>query len=263
MFRVFAAPCRRSISPQDEFDWSFRTVPAGYTGGGVWGNNLAVDPARNAVYAGTGDNYEIMTTASTCLLTAVGVAGQRACLDPGDEVDSVISLNLSTGMLNWARPANGFDTWSQSCVNPQPNGTPCPVPTGPDADFASAPNLFTATIGGNSVDVVGAGQKSGIYWALNRDTGAVLWSQSVGPADVHGGIKWGSAVDAGGIYVAELNGGATPFDLGPPANITGWQGGAWSALNPATGAFLWEVPVAGTSPLIPWSGPRHRADDCR
>jgi polyvinyl alcohol dehydrogenase (cytochrome) len=90
-----------------------------------------------------------------------------------------------------------------------------------------------------------------MYWAFDPDTGAILWGTLVGPGNTEGGIKWGSAVDANAIYVAIRNGAQTPFNLGPPANITGWRGGSWSALNPSTGAFLWQIPVPGVNPLKP------------
>jgi polyvinyl alcohol dehydrogenase (cytochrome) len=41
--------------------WSFNTVPAGYSGGAVWGSNPVLDSARNTVYVGTGNNYSVPT----------------------------------------------------------------------------------------------------------------------------------------------------------------------------------------------------------
>jgi polyvinyl alcohol dehydrogenase (cytochrome) len=231
--------------------WSFRTVPAGYTGGGVFGHNLVVDAKRHAVYAGTGNNYTVPDSVTACLLDASDPSAQRACLDPTDHEDSILAIDMGTGALRWARSVIGFDTWLQTCRQPRDGALPCPTPTGPDWDFASAPNLFTTKIGGHSVDVLGAGQKSGTYWAFNPDDGSPYWNTAVGPGNTEGGIKWGSAVDGRGIYVAILNGANTPFDLGPPANLTGWQGGSWSALDPATGAFRWQVPVAGQSLVNP------------
>src|SRR5262245_29093058 len=39
--------------------WRFTTVPAGYTGGGVWQSTLAVDEKRQSLYVGTGNNYTV------------------------------------------------------------------------------------------------------------------------------------------------------------------------------------------------------------
>ena len=51
----------------------------------------------------------------------------------------------------------------------------------------------------------GAGQKSGQYWALDPDTGEVVWVTKAGPGGVLGGLIWGSAVDGERIYVANGN----------------------------------------------------------
>jgi polyvinyl alcohol dehydrogenase (cytochrome) len=77
--------------------WSFSTVPVGYTGGAVWGNNIAVDLTRNTVFASTGNNYTVPAAATACLQSAVGEAAQHACLDPMNFVDSVVALDLTTG----------------------------------------------------------------------------------------------------------------------------------------------------------------------
>jgi len=39
-------------------------------------------------------------------------------------------------------------------------------------------------------NIVGLGQKSGIYWALNPDNGNIVWSTPVGPGSSLGGIEW-------------------------------------------------------------------------
>src|SRR5262249_25004642 len=102
---------------------------------------------------------------------------------------------------------DGSDDWNVNCAlnlnfatNPPtpiaPPGPNCPsgVP-GPDYDFASAPNLITYKSGGTTKTILGAGQKSGIYYAFNPDTGAVLWRTQVGPGSSLGGMEWGSATD--------------------------------------------------------------------
>jgi polyvinyl alcohol dehydrogenase (cytochrome) len=226
-------------------DWQFHTVPQGYTGGAVWGSNFAVDPKRGSLYATSGNNYSVPASVAACLEAASGTAGQLNCLDPADYVDAVVALDLQTGNLKWGSRLEGADTWTGACGSANQGGT-CPVPRGPDYDFASGPNLFTATINGTPTDIVGAGQKSGIYWALNADDGSTLWATQVGPGGKAGGIQWGSAVDAAHIYVAINNSSNTPFTL---ANSTQtWNGGAWAALDPATGKILWQIPATGTNP---------------
>ena len=52
---------------------------------------------------------------------------------------------------------------------------------------------------------MGAGQKSGQYWALDPDTGAVVWVTQAGPGGFGGGLQWGSAVDDQRVYTANAN----------------------------------------------------------
>jgi len=109
-----------------------------------------------------------------------------------------------------------------------------PGNTGPDYDFASAPNLITYTASsGQQKTILGAGQKSGIYYALDPDTGATLWQTQVGPGSALGGMEWGSASDGKRIYVSIAN------LYGIPTGVGG--AGSWSALDPETGTILWQV----------------------
>ena len=59
---------------------------------------------------------------------------------------------------------------------------------------------------------MGAGQKSGQYWALDPDTGAVEWVTTAGPGGTAGGLQWGSAVDGLRVYTADANSDAQAVD---------------------------------------------------
>jgi polyvinyl alcohol dehydrogenase (cytochrome) len=229
--------------------WTAYTVPDGYAGGAVWGT-FAVDTSRRALYATTGNNYAIPDSATACLQSAKTVDDQLACLDPQDFVDSILSIDLENGSLNWGRRLQGADTWIYTCVVASAQGIPCPKPGGPDFDFGAGPNMFNVTRGGQSVDVVGAGAKSGIYWALNADNGDLLWATQVGPSGIFGGIEWGTAMDGRRLYVAIGNDGHTPYKLGP-AKTQDASAGSWAALDPATGEFLWQVETGGSDPRSP------------
>jgi polyvinyl alcohol dehydrogenase (cytochrome) len=88
-------------------------------------------------------------------------------------------------------------------------------------------------------NIVGFGQKSGIYWALNADDGDIIWSTPVGPGASLGGIEWGTATDGQRIYVAIANSNHLPYTLVPSGQQITW--GAWSALDVATGKILWQT----------------------
>jgi len=232
--------------------WTANTVPVGYTGGSVWGT-FAVDTARHTLYATTGNNYSIPDGISSCLKAAQDVDAQLACLDSQDYVDSILSLDLEDGKINWARRLQGADTFIYTCAVAAAQGVPCPDPAGPDYDFGAGANLFSITKGGQWIDVVGAGQKGGIYWALNADNGDLLWATRVGPGGIFGGIEWGTAMDGRRIYVAIGNQGHVPYTLGP-ANTVAANAGSWAALDPGTGAVLWQVPTTGQDPASPKFG---------
>src|SRR5262249_3323221 len=105
-------------------------------------------------------------------------------------------------------------------------------------DFASAPNLITYQGPSGPKTILGAGQKSGIYYALDPDTGNELWRTQVGPGSSLGGIEWGSASDGQRIYVGIVNFYAIPHGSGGSISA-----GSWAALNPATGAIIWQRSV--------------------
>jgi polyvinyl alcohol dehydrogenase (cytochrome) len=228
--------------------WRTYTVPAnsgpctsqdpaagcGYSGGAVWGTTPAIDPASNTLYITTGNNYTVPDSVKSCQAGG-GTPGQ--CLDPNDHVDAVMALNATTGAIKWATGVQGFDDWNVACI---PGFDPhnCPNDPGPDFDFGSGPNLFTTNVNGEKTLVVGAGQKSGQYWALNATTGQILWSQAAGPGSTLGGIEWGPATDGKRIYVAEENFNGIPYELPSAETITS---GSWAAIDPATGKIIWQT----------------------
>jgi polyvinyl alcohol dehydrogenase (cytochrome) len=239
--------------------WKTYTVPAnggqpgGYSGGAIWGSTPAIDPAANSMYVGTGNNYLIPAAADKCVANAMkNHTSDAKCTAADDYFDSVLSLNLRTGKINWGRKAEGYDAWTLACLF-QPSGVGwCPSPEGNDYDFGSAPNLFTihpiagkpdTSTGGMPETLIGDGQKSGIYWAFNAETGRLVWDTLVGPGSPDGGALWGTATDGTRIYVAEGNSTDTPFTLRGSGREAGQtcKGGAWSALNPATGHILWQT----------------------
>jgi polyvinyl alcohol dehydrogenase (cytochrome) len=226
--------------------WQTFTVPKYYSGGASWGSNPVVDTKRHLVYVGTGNNYSEPSTKDIAYWNCINEGGTEAqCISPNDHADSILALDMSTGAVKWATRlmtwdqtgvTNGSDSWNVSCfVSPYSN---CPPPpTGPDYDFGSAPNEITyRNSRGKPVTIIGAGQKSGIYYALDPDTGAELWQTVVGPGSSLGGIEWGSASDDKRIYVAISNFYGIPY--GPNGS---WSAGSWAALNPGTGNIVWQV----------------------
>ena len=230
--------------------WKTYTVPAGYSGGAVWGSTPAVDTGRNSLYISTGNNYSIPADVQACL--TANPTNPQACLAANNYFDAILSLNLTTGAVKWAMEALPLDAWNTNCLAqgaiPIPGFDPdpalCPSQSSPDWDFGQGPALFTVKpASGKAYDLVGAGQKSGQYWAVNADTGALAWVTQVGPGGLTGGSQWGSAVDGKRVYVAISNAFNLPWNLVQNGAASGvvTNGGLWSALDPATGKILWQT----------------------
>jgi polyvinyl alcohol dehydrogenase (cytochrome) len=249
--------------------WQTFTVPQGYFGGSVWGSTASVDLLRNQVYISTGDNYMVPSSVLSCL----ALGGAQACLDPTDYADSIIALDLSTGKVKWAGHGTPVDVWSVACGLGVPGftlpgpyvqtpGIPgnCPDTSGvteyqlnpkvvgPDYDFSQGPMMFSDTASSNDLSLVGAGEKSGVFWTFRAKDGARVWSTQVSPGGVTGGMQWGSATDGTTLYVSAANAGTSLNGGG--AGAVAWTllnghvvySGGWAAVDAATGKVKWTTP---------------------
>ncbi len=152
----------------------------GPSGAPVW-SSPTVDEERGLLYIGTGENNSYPTTNSS---------------------DALQALNLKTGELMWNYQATAGDayvigTFNKDGTKMEPCAN-CPDPTGPDVDFGMAP-VLTRTPEGKDVLIVG--QKSGVVYCLNPDTGQPLWQKRIGRGGALGGIHWGIATDGKVAYV--------------------------------------------------------------
>ncbi|HEX4153329.1 MAG TPA: PQQ-binding-like beta-propeller repeat protein [Steroidobacteraceae bacterium] len=241
--------------------WQTFTVPSGYYGGSVWGSTPAVDLVNNQVFVSSGDNYMVPSSVLNCLATVVG--SPATCLDPADYFDSIIALDISTGTIKWGGHGMPADVWNVACGLGVPGfmigiGYPgvygnCPDPTGaqnpkiegPDYDFGQGPMLFSDTGSYTDRGLVGAGSKSGIFWAFDAKHGKTVWSTQVSPGGVTGGMQWGSATDGSTIYVSASNAGTALSGAGQspkPWTLANGQvvyRGGWAAVDASSGKVKW------------------------
>ena len=172
------------------------------SGVSVW-SSAAVDRVRKLAFIGTGQEY------------AQGVGSPHS--------DALVAIRYETGELVWAQQFTMGDRYQVGTAN------------GPDLDVGASPNLFE--VGGRAM--VGVGDKGGRYFALDRDTGSVVWSTLLTPGGSNGGVMASAAYADGVIYVASNNG-----NTGGAAGVGGGPGEATIfALNAADGAIRWRVTV--------------------
>src|SRR4051794_4267206 len=147
--------------------WQTFTVPAGSDGAAVW-STPAIDTASGRLYVGTGNNYPPPAT---------------------DTGDAMLAIDARSGAILAKYQATPGDSYA-----------PDNLTSGPDHDFGASANLFD---GPDGTPLVGEGQKSGIYWALDRRTMTPVWRTTVGPGGYLGGLLGSTAFDGQRIFAGD------------------------------------------------------------
>jgi len=143
----------------------------GPSGASVW-SAPTIDEKRGVLYVTTGDNFSAPAS---------------------DMSDSVLALALNNGRIVWSKQTTPGDIWTSGC-NQKGN---CP---GPDFDYGSSALLEKLD---NARDVLLAGQKSGVVYALDPDKkGEILWQARVAKGGINGGVQFGMASDGQRVYAA-------------------------------------------------------------
>jgi polyvinyl alcohol dehydrogenase (cytochrome) len=179
---------------------AFATTPPGCPGGGIW-STPTVDSSTGNVYVTTGTDG------------GFDCGGQ-----PEPYAQAVLQLTKNLSLVA---------AWK-----------PPPSEQVSDGDFGATPTLFTGTINGATVPLVGAANKNGIYYAFSRKnigTGPVWETQ---PISTEGDTIASSAWDGNSLYVAGHN---------TVINGTSCESSI-RAVNQSTGAFLWSACVSGGGP---------------
>lgn len=207
--------------------WKTYTTPLGSSGVPVAGSTPAIDTTRGMVFVATGNNYSLPTDTINCL-TALGgtitTPGVQGCITPSDLFDSVVALDLTTGGILWITRTWPDSPWDANCAAkllPGLAGNPALCPT--DYAYTQGPALIGADPA-TPPGLLGVGQTSGKYWALNPVAGNVAWVTQVGPGGPNGGLYGSAATDGRRIYVAGAN-----------------SPGFWGALDATTGQILWQT----------------------
>jgi polyvinyl alcohol dehydrogenase (cytochrome) len=147
---------------------------------------------------------------------------------------------MSTGIVRWSRNLGPINAWTSACLvlGPLPHVN-CPSNPGTDVDFAQAPILklnLPHKLGGEKRDQLFVGQKTGIVYGFDAETGTIIWSNQISPPSIDGGMEFGSAADDQYLYVGSQNGDSLNYTL-PDGSIT--TKASWSALDLVTGDLKW------------------------
>ncbi|HEY7209459.1 MAG TPA: PQQ-binding-like beta-propeller repeat protein [Bryobacteraceae bacterium] len=190
------------------------------SGAAVW-STPTFDEKRNVLYVSTGDNYSDPATKTS---------------------DAILALDAKTGKLLWTQQATPGDIYNIGCDTGVKSN--CPASHGRDFDFGQPPMLVSL---GNGKRALVIGQKSGIVYAFDPDAGGTpIWSRRIGQGGALGGIQWGSAAEAGRVFVAlsDVRLG-TASDKSSPQGfrlvLDPAKGGGLFALDAATGEVAWSA----------------------
>ncbi len=120
-------------------------------GAGVWTSG-SYDPARNLVYFGTGNTYDV----GTLMLPQKRVGESKDAL----YTDSTVALDPDTGKLVWHHQHMKRDVW--------------------DLDWVFEQSLLTVPVNGKPTELVVTGGKTAIFDAMDRATGKYVFSRDLG-----------------------------------------------------------------------------------
>lgn len=191
----------------------------GPSGAPIW-NSPVIDEARGLIYFGTGESNSPPAHRNT---------------------DALIAIRLKDGTEAWSHQATADDIFNVGCgLNPAPGRLNCvkaPETVFRDVDFGAS--LILGRLSGGK-DLVFAGQKSGTVWALDPDTGKVIWRRDIGTGAPNGGIHWGIAFENDTLYVPVAQVGR-PLPGGAPIDPA-LQSGMY-AIDARTGAIKWHYTV--------------------
>ncbi len=203
----------------------------GPSGAAIW-SAPTLDLKRGVLYVATGDNYSAPDT---------------------DKSDAVVALSIKTGKIVWSRQFVAKDIFSGECLATNT--------CGPDFDFGASAMLVNA----NGRDLLIAGQKSGIVYALDPEKkGDVVWQLRVGKGSTNGGVQWGMASDGQNVYAAVSDvarQGHKVTDIADlrQRDLDPTQGGGLTAIRLSDGGKTWYMPGHPCDPPKPGCSPAQPA----
>ncbi len=135
----------------------------------VW-SSAAIDVERRLAFIGTGQSYA----------------------EPASPLsDALLAIHTDTGELAWSKQFTPGDFYTFELLVSM-------TAQGEDFDVGAAPNAFSI----DGRDVVGVGDKSGMYYVHDRETGDLVWGRELTTGSALGGVMTAAAVAEDVVYVA-------------------------------------------------------------
>ncbi len=218
---VIAIP---STKVNDYFEWSSPTVARGRVYIGVASNcDDPLVPSSLISYSQDNGKRRSVFRTLPAGMTGAGIWSSAAVDSDGDVY--VTTGNSGKGPVEPGH-SDSIIKLSGYALKPIKSFQVPPAQAVADGDFGASPTVFGPYIG--------ACNKNGIFYALNRATMKVAWSRQIGAAAPRHGVSNCSA--------AASYDGTTLYVAGPRHLINGTAyPGSIQALNPATGALLWQT----------------------
>lgn len=201
-----------------------------YAGASVW-SSPAVDTSTGYAYVGTGNPFQPYAQA--------------------EHADAILKIDLTARTSPTFGQILAFYQGNPDTFVPTKK-LPCLVlliagryPQGAgscgqlDLDFGAAPNLFTDSQGRR---LVGDGQKSGVYHAVDRATMRVAWQSTVGAPTSLGGIV-GSTASSGRSIYGPLTVPGYLWSVGADRGSTRW-------ITPTADAVHWGEAVSSANGVV-------------
>ena len=180
----------------------------GPSGAPVW-NSPTYDEKRDRFYFGSGENYS----------------------SPADEnSDALFAVDARTGRKLWQVQFTQNDAWNVGCMMGNEN---CPEEEGPDLDIAASAIIVPIDDGR---DMIVVGQKSGVTYGVDADTGEIAWQQRLGHGGTQGGVHFGMARSGQQVFVPIVDLEDTHDGRVYDAAI---NGAGIHAVDAASGEILW------------------------
>lgn len=137
---------------------------AGSTGAGFWASAPTYSAELGLIYVGTGQDRNLFG----------GAVGS----------DSIFAIDATTGAIVWQTQVRTSDTWNTTLpFDPL-------APT--DTDFGQSPSVFKV----KGRTMVAAGDKRGVFWVMDAESGAILNNGGAG-LDMFGGMLPGPGLTGG------------------------------------------------------------------